>query len=514
MSIYWNLPVAELYRDSLLNNKYTISSTGALVAYSGDYTGRSPKDKRIVYDENSKDIWWGKINMKINKKLFNFYYKSSLDYLSDILLKDKDVYIIDAYAGWDENHRIKVRILCTDPYHALFMRNMLIPSDTEFEEPDFTIINVGELKLSDVEDKDMNVKKDNTLKDNLVAIDLTQMKMVIYGTRYAGEMKKGVLTIMMYLMQNKNMLTLHSSANIDNNGNTSLFFGLSGTGKTTLSAEENRLLIGDDEHVWTDKGIFNIEGGCYAKCIGLKQENEPEIFHAIKYGSVLENVIMNDDNVVDFNDISITHNTRCAYPLNHISNAIFPSVGNHPNNIILLTCDAFGVLPPISKLTSKKAVFFFISGYTSKMPGTEVGVEKPKMVFSTCFAAPFIIWQPEKYGMLLEEKLNKHNTNVWLVNTGWIEGEYGIGRRIPIKHTRKIIDSIHNNELNNVEYEKFPYFDIMIPKTCKDIPENILNPSKSWSDEKLYNIKLKELYDNFKTDFVENYGLDLFNKLN
>ena len=515
MSIFWNLTTSELYRDALKNDNNTLSSTGALVSYSGDYTGRSPKDKRIVYDENTKDIWWGKINMKIEKKLFNYYYECALDYLSDLIYHNKNVYIIDAFAGWDTNNRIKVRIICTNPYHALFMKNMLIPSTYEFEEPDFTIVNTGGLKLSDVEDDDMNIEKDNNLEDNLVAIDLTEMKMVIYGTKYAGEMKKGVLTVMMYLMQNKNMLTLHSSANIDKNGNTSLFFGLSGTGKTTLSAEENRMLIGDDEHVWTDDGIFNIEGGCYAKCIGLKKENEPEIFDAIKYGAVLENVILNgDDNVVDFDDISITHNTRCAYPLSHIPNAIFPSVGNHPNNIILLTCDAFGVLPPVSKLTPKKAVFFFISGYTSKMPGTEVGVDKPKMVFSTCFAAPFIIWQPEKYGMLLEEKLNKHNTNVWLVNTGWIEGEYGVGKRISIKHTRKIIDSIHNDELNKVEYEKFPYFDIMIPKKCDDIPENILNPSKSWEDQKLYDNKLKELYENFKIDFIDNYGLDLFNKLN
>ena len=255
--------------------------------------------------------------MKIEKKLFNYYYECALDYLSDLIYHNKNVYIIDAFAGWDTNNRIKVRIICTNPYHALFMKNMLIPSTYEFEEPDFTIVNTGGLKLSDVEDDDMNIEKDNNLEDNLVAIDLTEMKMVIYGTKYAGEMKKGVLTVMMYLMQNKNMLTLHSSANIDKNGNTSLFFGLSGTGKTTLSAEENRMLIGDDEHVWTDDGIFNIEGGCYAKCIGLK-ENEPEIFDAIKYGAVLENVILNgDDNVVDFDDISITHNTRCAYPLSH-----------------------------------------------------------------------------------------------------------------------------------------------------------------------------------------------------
>jgi len=493
MKIILNPTTEYLYKKTLENKENSVSSTGALIVKSGEYTGRCPKDKRIIMDSNTKNIWWGDINIPITKFVFDYYSKIAKDYL---FIQNEETYIIDCYSGWDYKYRLKIRTVCTNPYHALFIKNMLIPADIEFDTYDFCIYNVGNLKLNNYD----NI--DKTLSDKLVALDLTENEMIIFGTEYAGEMKKGILTLMMYKMLNLNTLPLHSSANMDNHGNTSLFFGLSGTGKTTLSADINRRLIGDDEHVWTDDGVFNIEGGCYAKCIGLNKENEPEIFNAIKYGSLLENVVVKDKNgTVDYNDTSITVNTRCAYPLNYISNSIIPAIGNHPKNIILLTCDAFGVLPPVSRLNNSQAVYFFISGYTSKMPGTEIGILKPEAVFSACFGAAFLIWQPEKYGKLLMEKLIKHNTNVWLINTGWIGGTYPDGKRIPLKYTRRIINSINNGNLLNVKYEKMSLFNIDVPQECDDIPKSVLNPREGWTDKKQYDIELNNLYNKFNINF-------------
>jgi phosphoenolpyruvate carboxykinase (ATP) len=394
MNTIWNPSVAELYKFGIQDENLEVSSTGALLAYSGEKTGRSPKDKRVVYDENTKNIWWSSNpndydiqdgangpNIPITKELFEFYSFKAKEYLES---KDK-VYVIDTYAGWInhddkqcKNHEVKIRIYCTLAYHALFMENMLIPSDKKFNEDeiDFTIYNVGEISLKNYIPPDKN-KRDDSLKDTLIGIDFTEGEMIIYGTKYAGEMKKGVLTLMMYLMPIEGYLTLHSSANLDINTNQlSLFFGLSGTGKTTLSADPCRSLIGDDEHVWTNTGVFNIEGGCYAKCIGLKKEFEPEIYDAIRYGAVVENVVYDKDtHAINFDDGSITQNTRCSYPLNYIPNALIPATVNiHPKNIIFLTCDAFGILPPVSKLSPDQAVYFFVNGYTSKIPGTEMGI--------------------------------------------------------------------------------------------------------------------------------------------
>jgi phosphoenolpyruvate carboxykinase (ATP) len=500
-----------LYKHALSLNKFNVSSTGALIAYSGKKTGRCPKDKRIVLSECTENIWWGDVNKKLDKKLYYYY----LNYAHDNLYNNsKYLYILYGYAGWDTNYRVKIKVVCSNPYHALFMRNMIKPANKKFFEPEFTIYNCGHVQLKTA-DLFKNIPiYDESLNNTLVAIDFESNNMIIFGTEYAGEMKKGILTMMMYKMPLLNTLPLHSSANIDKDKNTTIFFGLSGTGKTTLSADPNRKLIGDDEHVWTDFGIFNIEGGCYAKCIGLDKDKEPDIFEAIKYGAVLENIIYDEKTyIVDYNDTSITKNTRCSYPLKNIKNAIFPSIGNHPNNIILLTCDAFGVLPPVAKLNPTQAVLFFISGYTSKIPGTEMGVIKPIATFSACFGEPFLVWNPIQYGELLKDKLEKHNTNIWLINTGWIEGEYGKGKRIPLKYTRQIIDYIHNKKILNTKYETFPFHNIEIPTKLQDIPDEVLDPRLAWKNKNEYSVSLNNLKNKFNNNFTNKYGIKLFNEL-
>ena len=487
-----NLSLSFLYVRAIKDFGSRISSVGALVAYSGTKTGRSPKDKRFVYNDRSKHIWWGDVNIAISQELHNCY----LDHAKMYIKNQKNYYILDAYAGWDPSHRMKIRIYCHHPYHALFMQNMLIPSTTPFTEDekiDFTIYNVGHLELPET-------NYDNTLKNTLISLDLENRNMIIYGTEYAGEMKKGILTLMMYEMPLKGFLPLHSSCNINpNNGNSSLFLALSGCGKTSLSADPDRTLIGDDEHVWTDTGIFNVEGGCYAKCINLSQKNEPEIFAAIRFGSVLENIVLKNDGTANYDDTSITKNTRCSYPLNYIEKVQIPAICGHPNNIILLTCDAFGLLPPVAKLNTDQAVFQFICGYTSKIPGTEMGISEPIPVFSSCFGEPFIVWSPILYGELLRKKLEKHNANVWLVNTGWIGGPYGVGKRISIKYSRTIINAIHNNTLT--KYVKFPHFGFNIPIKCEGIPADILDPRNLWEDKNEYDSKLIELYHKFKINY-------------
>ena len=482
---------------ALRNFSCELSSTGALVTYSGEKTGRSPKDKRIVYNEQSKDIWWSHINMPIQKDLYEHYLNHAQKYLVT-----HRHFVVDAYAGWDPKHRVAVRVYCVHPYHALFMKNMLVSIDEDNRDnfkPQFTIYNVGHLALSSIPLG--KLKADNTLEDTLVALDLKDNTMVIYGTKYAGEMKKGILTYMMYRMPLDNYLTLHSSANVNNNGkeDVTFFLGLSGTGKTTLSADPSRYLIGDDEHVWTDNGIFNIEGGCYAKCIGLKEEKEPDIFHAIRYGAVLENVIMDEKRVVDYEDVSITENTRASYPLSHIDKVKIPAIAGHPKQIIFLTCDASGLLPPIAKLSPEQAVFFFVSGYTSKIAGTEMGIKEPQPTFSACFGEPFLVWSPLRYGKLLEEKLKEYGCPVYLLNTGWIEGGYNVGRRIPLRYSRAMIDAIHASALD--EYEMFPVFNFQIPLHCPNVPSEILNPLRASVDKESYLEQLQDLYHKFQENY-------------
>eukprot|EP01027_Heterolobosea_sp_BB2_P026996 GEZU01042148.1.p1 GENE.GEZU01042148.1~~GEZU01042148.1.p1 ORF type:complete len:587 (+),score=241.51 GEZU01042148.1:203-1963(+) len=492
-----NPSVPILYEYALQREKGSaITSTGALVTRSGAKTGRSPKDKRIVEEPSTQDdVWWGPVNIPLEDHVFMINRERAVDYLNtrDLL------YVIDGYAGWDPKYRIKVRVICARAYHALFMRNMLIRPATrselaEFGDPDYIIYNAGQFPA--------NRYTKGMTSSTSVSINFARREMVILGTEYAGEMKKGVFTIMMYLCPKMGVLPMHASANEGKDGSISIFFGLSGTGKTTLSADPNRALIGDDEHVWTDDGVFNIEGGCYAKCINLSRENEPEIYDAIRFGSVLENVVYdNSTRDVDYTDISITENTRCAYPLEYIPNAKIPAVGGHPNNVIMLTCDAFGVLPPVAKLTPEQAMYHFISGYTAKVAGTEVGVTEPTATFSACFGEPFIVWHPTKYAELLAEKLKKHKANAWLVNTGWTGGAYGVGKRMSIKHTRAIIDAIHSGELEKAPTTVMPIFGLHVPTQCSGVPQETLTPWTAWSDKKKYDETLNKLAALFIQNF-------------
>lgn len=473
-----NASIPTLYEDGLLEKKTAISSSGSLMAFSGEKTGRSPKDKRIVDEETSSDkIWWG----PVNKKMSELTWRISRERARDYLRTREKVFVVDAFAGWDPKYRIKVRVVCARAYHALFMRNMLIrPTEEElanFGKPDFTIWNAGQFPA--------NKYTEGMTSSTSVEINFKEMEMVILGTEYAGEMKKGIFTVMFYLMPvNFNVLTLHSSANQGiKDKDVTLFFGLSGTGKTTLSADPNRLLIGDDEHCWSDDGVFNIEGGCYAKCLGLSGEKEPDIYNAIKFGSILENVVYDQKTrVVNYDDSSITENTRCAYPIEYIPNAKIPCFANsHPKNIILLTCDARGVLPPVSKLTNAQVMYHFISGYTSKMAGTEEGVTEPTATFSACFGQPFLALHPMKYAQMLSDKMTEHKANAYLLNTGWTGSSAAKGgKRCPLKYTRAILDAIHDGSLANEEYETLPVFGLQVPKHANGVPDSLLNPAKNW----------------------------------
>ncbi|CAG8592682.1 3511_t:CDS:2 [Racocetra persica] len=499
VSITWNPSVAQLYEDALKYEEGSaISSTGALVTASGNKTGRSPKDKRIVDEPgSSKDIWWGPVNTKLPEHVFLINRERAVDYLNT----RKRIYVFDGFAGWDPKYRIKVRVISARAYHSLFMRNMLIrPTEEELESygsPDFTIYNAGAFPA--------NRYTTGMTSTTSVAINFHMNEMVILGTEYAGEMKKGIFSVMHYYMPIKhNVLSLHSSANEGPNGDVSIFFGLSGTGKTTLSADPKRSLIGDDEHCWSDNGIFNIEGGCYAKCIHLAPEKEPEIFNAIRFGSVLENVIYDPHSrIVNYDDDALTENTRCAYPIEHIPNAKIPCISsNHPKNIILLTCDAYGVLPPVSKLTSAQAMYHFISGYTAKIAGTEEGVTEPEATFSACFGQPFLVLHPARYAKMLAERMERHSADAWLVNTGWNGGAYGVGERIKLKYSRAIIDAIHTGELANAKYELYDVFNLQIPTSCTGVPSEILNPSKTWKGSEESYIKTRNL---LAQRFIENY---------
>lgn len=505
--VYHNLTIAELYEKEIFHSSQTdpevlpnfIASNGAMVAYSGKKHGRSPLDKRTVRDSNTEnDIWWGSVNIELSPKTFKNLENRAVDYLCS---KER-IYVVDGYAGHDKNHRIKVRIITCRSYHAHFMRNMLIvPTAEELHhdftgnnEPDYVIINAGEMFAGDYT---------GVTSKTSVALNFSQRKMIILGTQYAGEMKKGVFSIMNYLMPKRGNLSLHSSATEGPNGDVTLYFGLSGTGKTTLSADPNRLLIGDDEHVWTSSGIFNIEGGCYAKVIGLNAKSEPLIFNAIKFGAILENVRFKDlkSREVDYNDTFITENIRVSYPLDHIPNAKIPAVGGHPKNILFLTCDSFGVLPPVSRLNHSQAMYHFISGYTAKVAGTEIGVKEPKSTFSACFGEAFLPLHPMVYAELLSKYVQKHNTKVWLINTGWTGGKYGTGKRMSLENTRKIIDCIHDGSLAEIPTYEMDYFGLQIPETCPGVDTSILNPKDAWHNAEEYDSCLRNLAKQFIDNF-------------
>ena len=485
-----------LYEEAIENEiGAAIADTGAIMVRSGEKTGRSPKDKRIVKHPDSQDnIWWGSVNVAVDEHTFEINRERAIDYLNT---RDQ-IYVVDGFGGWDENERIKVRIICTRPYHALFMWNMLIrPTDEQLEnfgEPDYVVFNAGQFPA--------NRYTTGMTSKTSVDISFEQQEIVILGTEYAGEMKKGIFTVMNYIMPKKGVMSMHCSANEGDDGDVSLFFGLSGTGKTTLSADARRQLIGDDEHCWTDDGIFNIEGGCYAKAIDLSQEKEPEIYAAIKFGTVLENVVYDErTHAVDYSDVSITQNTRASYPIEYIPNAKIPCVGGHPQNIILLTADAFGVLPPVSRLTPEQAMYHFISGYTAKVAGTEMGVTDPEATFSACFGAAFMVWHPSKYAELLAEKMERHGAKAWLVNTGWTGGPHGVGSRISLKYTRAIIDAIHDGSLDNVPTTTDPLFGLAVPTSCPNVPDEILIPKNTWSDGAAYDKQARKLAELFVNNF-------------
>jgi len=495
-----NPSIAQLYEDALTRERGSaISSTGALVANSGRKTGRSPKDKRIVEESSSADnIWWGPVNIKLNEHSWEVNRERAIDYLNTREI----LYVIDAFAGWDPRYRIKVRIVCARAYHALFMWNMLIrPTEEElknFGQPDFTVYNAGRFPA--------NRHTDGMTSDTSVDINFKAMEMVILGTEYAGEMKKGIFSVMFYLMPIKHqVLVLHSSANQGKKGDTTLFFGLSGTGKTTLSADINRDLIGDDEHCWSNHGVFNIEGGCYAKCINLKEENEPEIFRAVRFGAVLENVVFDPkSHVVDYDDTSLTENTRCSYPIENIPNAKLPALtDHHPTNIVLLTCDASGVLPPVSRLTPEQVMFHFISGYTSKVAGTEEGITEPTATFSACFGQPFLVLHPMHYAKQLAEKMHQHKANAWLLNTGWSGNSASKGgKRISLKYTRAMLDAIHSGELSAGSFEEFGVFGLSVPKAVSGVPSEVLNPERSWKwGPEDFQVELTKLATKFNENF-------------
>ncbi len=497
-NIHRNTAVPTLYEIGLRKEAGTaISDVGALLVYSGVKTGRSPKDKRIVrHPDSENNIDWGDINIGLDEHTYMVNHERAIDYLNIC----ERLFVVDAFAGWDPKYRIKVRIICTRAYHALFMQNMLIMPTAEelanFGEPDYVVFNGGGFPAN-------SYTSEMTSKTS-IDVNLERREIVILGTQYAGEMKKGLFGVMNYLMPLEGVLPMHCSANVGKDGDVSILFGLSGTGKTTLSADPKRKLIGDDEHCWTDDGTFNIEGGCYAKAIDLSIESEPDIFNAIRFGTVLENVMYDKQTrTVDYSDTTITQNTRASYPITHMDNVQIPCVAGHPKHIIFLTCDAFGVLPPVSKLTPEQASYHFISGYTAKVAGTEMGVTEPQATFSACFGAAFMMWHPNKYAELLSEKMKKHDVTAWLVNTGWTGGAHGVGSRIKLKYTRAMIDAIHHGDFANAEYVTDDAFGFEIPTTCPGVPESVLIPENTWDDKKGYQATKAKLVALFKDNFKQ-----------
>lgn len=496
--VMWNLTPAELYEEALASGEGSLTDTGALMCDTGKFTGRSPKDRFIVKDDyTNDDVWWGDINLPFDPKKFDALMKKLVDNLAG-----KKLYVRDAYAGAYDKYRISLRVVNTKAWHNLFCHNMFLrpePADLEGFDPEFTIINDPDFFCDDPEAY-------GTRAGNFAVINFTRKIIIIGGTGYAGEMKKGIFSVLNYALPKEHegrVLPMHCSSNIGKKGDTSIFFGLSGTGKTTLSADPDRQLIGDDEHAWTQESVYNFEGGCYAKVIDLSREKEPQIWDAIKYGAIVENTrFIPNTRTVDYANIEVTQNTRTAYPIDHIENIAVPSIGGIPNNIFFLTCDAYGVLPAISKLDKGQAMYQFISGYTAKVAGTEAGVTEPQAVFSACFGAPFLPSHPTVYAEMLGNKMEDSNVNVWLINTGWQGGVYGVGKRISLKYTRAMITAALEGDLNNVGYRKHSIFGVEIPNSCPNVPREVLSPRGMWGNSEAYykqcNILANMFVKNFK----------------
>ena len=494
---YWNLDPAELTEDTILNGQGFLTNTGALAIDTGEFTGRSPKDKLIVKDATTENtIWWdGSFN--------NSFSPDKVEPLMNRMkayLMDKEVYVRDCIACADPEHQMNIRVITEYPWSNMFAYNMFLRPTREQQESfesDWTVLCVPGFMADPA--------IDGTRQHNFSILDFTRKIALIGGSGYTGEIKKGIFTVLNYVLpQDKGVLSMHCSANSGEDGDTAVFFGLSGTGKTTLSADPNRRLIGDDEHGWTNSGVFNFEGGCYAKCIDLTEEKEPQIWSAIKFGALLENIdTYEGSSEVDFESSEKTENTRVSYPIHHIDNIAEPSMGGIPKNIFFLTADAFGVLPPVSKLTPGQAMYHFISGYTAKVAGTEAGVTEPQTTFSACFGAPFLPLHPTKYAEMLGEKMKNHNVNIWLINTGWSGGEYGVGSRIKLKYTRAMITAALTGGLDNVDYKEHEVFGLNMPTACPDVPAEILDPKNTWEDKGAYDKKAQHLAEAFVTNFEE-----------
>lgn len=492
----WNLQPEDLEKIAIEKDMAKRSASGAISINTGEFTGRSPKDRFIVKDDLTKDaVWWSNINIPFEPSHFGSLKNKVTNYLSN-----RELYVRDVYACADDRYRLKIRVITELPWSNEFAYNMFLrPSEEELKdfEPDWVVINAPGFKAKPEED--------HTRQHNFAILSFSDQVALIGGTGYTGEIKKGIFSALNFILPHqKDVLSMHCSANVGENDDTALFFGLSGTGKTTLSADPDRKLIGDDEHGWTpDDVIFNFEGGCYAKAINLSEENEPDIYQAIKPGAILENVIFKNGNEVDYTDSSITENTRVSYPIHHIDNIQVPSKAENPKNVFFLTCDAYGVLPPISKLTPGQAAFHFISGYTAKVAGTEAGITEPVVAFSACFGAPFMPLHPTKYADMLSKKMHDSHVNVWLVNTGWSGGSYGTGSRMKLKYTRAMITAALKGELANVEFVEHEVFGLEMPSSCPNVPSEILHPRNTWKDKNEYDKTANKLAQKFNDNFEQ-----------
>jgi len=495
--VFYNYGTPALYEQVVRRREGLLAHLGPIVVRTGNHTGRSPNDKFLVKEESSdKNIWWGKVNKSMSEEQYNRLFAKMMAYI-----QGKDLYVEDCYVCADEKYRLPIRVITETAWHNLFARNMFRrytnSAELEKHEPQFTVIQMPNIHA--------NPQNDGTNSEAFVIINFGKKIVLIGGTSYAGEIKKSIFTILNYLMPLQNVMSMHCSANIGNKDDVALFFGLSGTGKTTLSADPTRKLIGDDEHGWSEDGVFNYEGGCYAKVIRLSEEAEPDIYETTRmFGTILENVQIDaQTRRINLDDDTFTENTRAAYPLSHIKNIVEEGKAGHPENIVMLTADAFGVLPPISKLSTEQAMYHFISGYTAKVAGTEKGVTEPKATFSTCFGAPFMVWHPTVYAKLLGDKIKKHKANCWLVNTGWTGGPYGTGSRMKIQYTRAMLNAALEGKLDKVEYEKDPIFNLQIPKSCEGVPSEVLNPRNTWKDKNAYDEMAKKLANMFVNNFKE-----------
>ncbi|MCB2361101.1 phosphoenolpyruvate carboxykinase (ATP) [Clostridium estertheticum] len=503
-NLYRNISIPKLIEFAVKREEGVLSDKGALVVNTGKYTGRSPDDRFIVKDDITKDtVNWGKGNLAIDEHVFDEIYNEVLSYLDQ-----KDLFMFDGFIGALKEYTLPIRVICECAFQAMFSNQMFIRPDANQLSnyiPEFNIISVPGFKARGI--------KDGINSEAFVLINFSKKIILIGGTAYSGEIKKAAFSVMNFLLPQKGVLPMHCSSNTGNDGRTTIFFGLSGTGKTTLSTDIERKLIGDDEHGWCDDGVFNFEGGCYAKAIGLNKEKEQEIYSAIKFGTVLENVVIDENGTPDYNDRKFTENTRAAYPIEHIDNIESSGVGSIPNKIIFLTADAFGVMPPISKLTKESAMYHFMSGYTSKVAGTERGITEPKATFSACFGEPFMLLDPIVYAKLLGERINKYNAEVYLINTGWIGGAYGKGKRINLASTRAMVKAIMLDKFKDVEFYEHPIFKVLIPAECPEVSKDILNPKNIWVNKDAYDKKAYELAEKFEENFkrFKNISSDIIN---